>query len=279
VPSLFKRLLSYGWRFISATILLAVILWLVYINLEKTYIFHWSQALNSLHNYNEGLKVTLTISLISMFVSMVLGIIIAIGRLSRWTIVRDLSGAFVNSLRNLPFIVVILLFYFGLRQAVPIANLFAPWRAVEVWGIPFFDERFIWGVLALSIFESSFIAEIFRGGIQAIHKEQMESARSLGMTYFQSMRYVILPQAFRVIIPPLTNELVALVKESSLLFIISLEELTQTAKLQYSTGRPYVFEYYTILAVYYLMLTIPLSILSHFLERRLAVGDQDRRRA
>ncbi len=276
MPGLFSRYLRYGWRFFSATALLVLILWLVYISLEQTYIFHWNQALRSLHNYNQGLKITLSISLISMFVSLGLGIIIAMGRLSRWTIVRDLSGVFVHSLRNLPFIVVVLLFYFGLRQAFPIDRLFSPWRRVEIWGVPIFDGRFIWGVLALSIFEASFIAEIFRGGIQAIHKEQGEAARSLGMSYFQSMRYVILPQAFRVIIPPLTNELVALVKESSLLFIISLEELTQTARLQYSTGRPFVFEYYTILAAYYLMLTIPLSILSHFLERRLAVGDRNR---
>ena len=276
MPGLFSRYLKYGVVLVSATALLVLILWLVYISLEQTYIFHWNQALRSLHNYNQGLKITLSISLISMFVSLGLGIIIAMGRLSRWTIVRDLSGVFVHSLRNLPFIVVVLLFYFGLRQAFPIDRLFSPWRRVEIWGVPIFDGRFIWGVLALSIFEASFIAEIFRGGIQAIHKEQGEAARSLGMSYFQSMRYVILPQAFRVIIPPLTNELVALVKESSLLFIISLEELTQTARLQYSTGRPFVFEYYTILAVYYLMLTIPLSILSHFLERRLAVGDRNR---
>lgn len=241
--------------------------------------FQWGRALDFLPFFNRALGLTFQIALVGMVLAIALGVVIALGRLSRWTAISDLAGVYVHTMRNLPALVVILLFYFGFGTIFRLEQ-------VEIFGerlenIYLFGMRLepglLWGVLALAILESAFIAEIFRAGIQSIHREQMESARSLGLTYFQAMRYVILPQAFRNIIPPLTGELIALVKESSLLSVLGISELTLTAR-QIGVSRFITFEAFAILAVYYLMLTVPLSVLAHLLERRFAI-DRDRRGA
>ena len=259
--------------------LLFLLLWFIYSSVERYYPFHWSEVFKSLHLFNKGLQLTLEISLVSMIMAISLGMIVALGRLAPWTALSDLAAVYVHSLRNLPALVVILLFYFGLGSAFRLERVHifgTPLEQIYILGTRL-DPGLLWGTLALAILESAFIAEIFRAGIQSIHREQMEAARSLGMTYFMAMRYVILPQAFRNIIPPLTGELIALVKESSLLSVLAIPELTLTAR-QVGYSRFITFEALTVLAVYYLSLTIPLSLLSHYLERRFGL-DRDRGRA
>jgi His/Glu/Gln/Arg/opine family amino acid ABC transporter permease subunit len=259
---------GYTIRFLLVAFLLALILAVIYWRLSENYAFNWNAALRFTPAFNTALLVTLKISLLGMVFGMLLGLIVALGRLSPWIMVRDLATLYVHTFRNVPFLVYVFFVYFGLGRAVDIRPLFEPLGWVV-------DERIVWGVVALSTFEAGFIAEIFRAGIQSIHKEQMESARALGLTYLQSMRYVILPQAFRNIIPALTGELIALVKESALLMVISVEELTLTAR-QLVRERFMHFEFFALLAVYYLMITLPLAGLSHVLERKLAIGRQER---
>lgn len=252
-------------RFALSGLILLGLLYLVFRGLGMNYTFQWAKALRYLPRFNEGLIVTLELSIFGGLLAVALGLVIALLRLSPWGPVRDWAGIYVHTFRNLPFLVVVLLFYFGLGQAIPL-------RPFEFLGQTF-PPQFVWGLIALGVYESSYLGETFRAGIQSVHKEQVEAARSLGMTYVQAMRYVVLPQAFRVILPPMTSTLIALVKESSLLYLISVPELTNAARqLAIPLRRPYVFEFYTILAGYYLAIVVPLSLLSQWLEGRLGAS-------
>ena len=127
-------------------------------------------------------------------------------------------------------------------------------------------------VVALGFGYGSYLTEVYRAGIQSIHRGQMEAARSLGMSYFQAMRYVILPQAFRIVMPPLVNNLSALLKDSSLIAVIALPDLLQMGRLYISrTFR--AFEGYNTVALLYLLMTLILSSLSRVLERRMKIGE------
>lgn len=262
-----RRALKLILRAILISVLVVGLVGALYWVLSQTYIFRWSLALSQLPQFNKGLLLTLQSSGMGMVLGLVLGLIVALMRLSPFALFRDMGTLYVHTLRNVPFLVFVIFMYFGVARAlVP--------RGTNVmlfgWDI---DDRLFWGSLALGLFEASFISEIFRAGIQSIHKTQMEAARSMGMSYFQAMRYVVLPQAFRVIIPPMTGELIALIKESALLLVISLPELTLTAK-QLSSQRPLQFEFYSILAAYYLAITVPLSVISHIFERKFNVHRQ-----
>ena len=246
--------------------LLAAVLAFLHFQLAKSYSFHWLFALKFLPYFNEGLVLTIKASLVAGLVGTVLGLVIALARLSPITQLRDLGTLYVHTFRNVPFYVFVLVVYFGFGRAIDVRPL------VDAMG-GFVDERLFWGVMALAVFEAAFISEIFRAGILSVHQTQKEAARSMGMSAAQAMRYVILPQAFRNVIPALTGELIALVKETALLFVISLPELTLVAR-ELAAHEGNTFEFYTILAVYYLMLTLPLAGASHLLEKRLALNDR-----
>jgi len=243
-----------------ATAFVAGLYWV----LSQNYIFRWGLAWSKLPAFNRALMITLEASSMGMVMGLVLGLGVALMRLSPFALLRDMGTLYVQTLRNIPFLVFVIFMYFGIARA-----LLPHGYNVVLFGWDV-DDRLFWGSIALGLFEASFISEIFRAGIQAIHKTQIEASRSLGMGYAQAMRYVVLPQAFRLIIPPLTGELIALVKESALLLVISLPELTLTAK-QLSSQRPLQFEFYTILAAYYLSITVPISVVSHLLEKRFNV--------
>jgi polar amino acid transport system permease protein len=127
-----------------------------------------------------------------------------------------------------------------------------------------------WGVISLSIFTGAYVTEIVRGGIESIPKGQMEAARSSGMSYIQAMIYIILPQAFRVILPSLTGQFISLIKDSSLLGIIAIRELTKASR-EIVASTMMTFEFFLILAILYLALTFPLSMFVKFLERKVKV--------
>jgi polar amino acid transport system permease protein len=259
VPSRSSRWFKWSIRSFIVIAIIAATLTGLYFIISEYYIFRWNLVWSHLPKINEGLVITLQASVIGAVLGLSIGLIVALMRLSPLALLRDMGMLYVHSLRNVPFIVFVLFMYFGVSRAL------MP-RGYNVillgWDI---DDRLFWGALALGLFEASFIAEIFRAGIQAIHKTQIEASRSLGMSYTQSMRYIVLPQAFRIIIPPMTGELIALIKESALLLAISLPELTLTVK-QLSSSRPVQFEFYTILAAYYLAITVPISFLSFLFE-------------
>ncbi|MBO6755606.1 MAG: amino acid ABC transporter permease [Roseibium sp.] len=198
----------------------------------------------------EGAIVTVQVSFLSAILGLVLGIAMGLAALSETRLLRWIVAAYVDFIRGTPLLIQIFLVFF----ALPVIGI----RLDEFWA----------GVLALSINAAAFVAEVVRGGVGAIEKGQTEAARSIGMRNRQILVWILLPQAYRQMVPPLTNELISLVKNSSLLSVISVYELTRAGQAIISIH--FVpFEIYTLLALYYYLLLKALSILSKKLEERL----------
>jgi polar amino acid transport system permease protein len=180
-----------------------------------------------------------------------MGFVLALFQRSYFLPVRYLARFFVEVVRCIPLLALIYLGWYGIGGVFAIAN----------------EYRLIAGILILSLFESAYIGEIFRAGIESVGKTQIESARAIGFTRTQTYRYVIIPQAFRQVLPPLVGQLVTVIKDSSLLSVIGINEFTQSAQ-QASSINYDNLETYFALAVGYLVLTVPISLWSRWLERR-----------
>jgi polar amino acid transport system permease protein len=204
----------------------------------------------------EGVWMTLRLTAVAMFFGIVLGTAFALMRLSRAWPLKALGLAYIWFFRGTPLIVQIVFWFFALPQVWP---EWAPWNGQM--------SPFTTGVFALAINEGAYMTEIMRAGIQSVDAGQMEAAKSLGMTYPKAMRRIILPQALRVVIPPTGNEFIALLKNSSLVSVISVSELFLVAKLQYSSSLLY-FEWLIIASVWYLALTTVGSIAQAWVEGR-----------
>ena len=214
-----------------------------------------SQALPHLMN---GAVLTIELTVSSVFFGVILGLIMALGRLSGKKIIRILSSIYIDFFRGTPLLVQIFLVYFGIPQ-------------VFHFQLPD-NYQYIAGVLALSLNCGAYTAEIFRSGIQSIDYGQAEAARSLGMSQGQAMRYIILPQAFKVVVPPLGNEFIAMLKDSCLVSIIAIEELMYSGNI--IVGRTFQpFPIYITVAFMYLCMTMVLSLLVNYTEKRLAKSD------
>ena len=198
-----------------------------------------------------GITTTIYISLISIIISMLIGLVVTIPAIAKNKYLTYANIAYVEIVRSIPLLILILWVYYGL----PILTGFS-------------FSPFVSGIIALSISESAFQAEIFRGGINAISKTQWEAATSLGLKFSQKLRFVILPQAFKVILPALGNQFVYVLKMSSLVSIIGIADLTRKAnELVVSTYRP--LEIYTFLILEYLILILVISYLVRKLEKKL----------
>lgn len=198
-----------------------------------------------------GLWVTLKISFFAAILTFIIGIIVALMRLSTYVFLKDIASVYITIVRGTPLLVQIFLFYFI------VANIF------EL-------DRFVAGVLALGIFFGAYMAEILRGAIQSIDKGQLEAANSLGISKFQAMRHIILPQAFKRALPTLVGEMIALVKDSSLVSVISITDLTKVGKeIVANTFSP--FETWIVIALVYLSITSVLSYIGHRLEKSMAL--------
>lgn len=200
-----------------------------------------------------GLWNTLYISFVSILIAIVIGIVTGLCRISTNLALKKLAITYIELIRGTPLLVQIFIFYFFI-------------------GTVFKLDMVTSGIAALSIFAGAYIAEIVRAGIQSIPKGQMEASRSLGMNYFQSMRYVILPQALKRTLPPMAGQFISLIKDSSLVSVISITDLTKAGReIVSSTFSP--FEVWFVVALMYLVLTSGLSFLVQLLERRLAASD------
>ena len=197
-----------------------------------------------------GLWVTLKISFFAAILTFIIGTIVAFMKLSSYQFLKDIATVYITIVRGTPLLVQIFLFYFI------VANIF------EL-------DRFIAGVLALGIFFGAYMAEILRGAIQSIDKGQLEAANSLGISKFQAMRYIILPQAFKRALPTLVGEMIALIKDSSLVSVISITDLTKVGK-EIVANTFSAFETWIVIALVYLAITSILSYIGHVLEKKLA---------
>jgi polar amino acid transport system permease protein len=228
-----------------------------------------------------GVITTLRITMISFPIAIVIGLIAGLARTSKNVVVFNISTLYVEVIRGIPMIVLILYTAFVLVPilAEPI-SLLGVFLQNQMGSGPFgifatiagFSSRAIpmeaRAIIALAIGYGAYEAEVFRAGIQSISRGQMEAARSLGMSFFQAMRLVILPQAFRRILPPLGNDFIALLKDSSLVTVLAVSDITQLGRLRRaSTFR--VIETFNLVAFLYLSMTLLLSALVRWMERRM----------
>lgn len=230
-------------------------------------------AINSLPQLLQGASLTVIITVLSVSFGCVIGLFIGLSRLSKNRILRLLATAYVDFFRGTPLLVQLLIVYFGIPYLLREGQGFL----MENYGMPqlitnYAMSRFVAAVITCSLNSGAYIAEIFRAGIQSIERGQMEAARSLGMSHGQAMRHVILPQAFKRVIPPLGNEFIALLKDTSLLSVIGLVELTKAGMLVVAWSYK-AFPVYITVALIYLVMTFTLSRVVDYLERRLKTGD------
>jgi polar amino acid transport system permease protein len=194
---------------------------------------------------------TILITIISYAIALVLGLLFGICRICPNRFLRTAAGLYVNVLRGVPLLVLIFFVYFGLGKVV---NL----------------DRFAAGVLAVGICYGAYTAEIVRNGIQAVDYGQHEAAQSLGMTYWQTLRHIILPQSVRMVVPPAANEFIACLKDSSLVSIIGLRELTRAGR-EYASQNFLDFQTWLVVGLIYLSMTFVLTRVVKRIEARVKV--------
>jgi len=200
-----------------------------------------------------GLITTLWLSAAASIAGLIIGLVTALCRISKNLTLRQLSIIYIELIRGTPLLVQIFIVYFFFATVLDISRIVA-------------------GISALAIFAGAYVAEIIRAGIQSIPKGQMEAAQSLGMNVPQAMVHIILPQAFKRILPPLAGQFISLIKDSSLVSIIAIVELTKSGK-EIASSTFAVFEVWFVVAFLYLILTFSLSQVIAWVERRLAVSD------
>jgi polar amino acid transport system permease protein len=236
------------------------------------------QVINLFNRYEiriagEGLLLSIKITLLSYGIAIVLGLLTGLARVGDNPVTYTLATLYVEIGRGTPFVVLLLYTAFVLTPLlVNFVSAVGGWVGIaSIAELTIRDVGFVArAVIALGIGYGAYESEVFRGGIQSIERGQMEAARSLGMSYFQAMRYIILPQAIRRVLPPLGNDFIACLKDSSLATVLAVPELTQLSRVERSrTFR--VFEVFNTLAYMYLVMTITLSLIVRSIERRLAI--------
>lgn len=211
----------------------------------------------------KGAPVTLIISFVAVLAGLIIGLFIAIAKRSKYKVLRALATAYVDILRGTPLLVQVLILAYGVPQLIQ-----------STFGVQFnWNQMIVVGFIACGINSSAYMAEIIRSGLQAIDKGQTEAARSLGLNSRQTMRYVIVPQAFKIIVPALCNEFIALIKETSILSVAGIVEVTRRGTL-WASQSFMSFQAYIGVAIVYLVMTWTLSRGVAYLERRMAQSDR-----
>lgn len=216
----------------------------------------------------KGIWTTIYVTAIAYAMACVLGLLLALAGMSRWLILRQVSRFFIEVVRGIPIIVLLLYVAFVLAPAMVISwNWAMSWLGFDP--IRTRDFSLLWrAVIALTLAYSSFLAEVFRAGLQSVDKGQIEAAEALGLSGWQRFRHIVFPQALRTILPPLGNDFVAMVKDSSLVSVLGVTDITQLGKVT-AAGNFRYFETYNVVALVYLTITITLSILLRNFERRM----------
>jgi polar amino acid transport system permease protein len=209
-----------------------------------------------------GAELTILMTIGSVTLGLILGTALGLMRISRLGFVRGVAGVYLQIFRGTPMLLQVCFLYFALPQ------IFGP----AIWSNPFLPDAAFAGIVALGLNSGAYIAEIIRSGIQGVDIGQTEAARALGLSPFRTMQLVVMPQAFRRVIPPLCNEFIVLLKDTSLVSAIGAKELMYQAR---AMGARY-YEYFVFMvgaAIVYFCLTFILTRISSYIERRLAVSD------
>lgn len=263
------------WPWWALTIALAAVLIIFSILTTPLY----KDAFNFI---SEGILTTIRVTLTAYCLAIVGGLILGLGRVSKNIFYYNFSTLYVELMRGIPMLVIIL---YGAFVVVPIGLAIINGLGAFLSGISFLSglgamlqtvniqqvDMSGRAIAGLAMGYAAFEAEVFRAGIQSIERGQMEAARSLGMNYVQAMRYVILPQALRRVLPPLGNDFIAILKDSSLISVLAVRDITQLGKL-YRARSFSSFEAYNTMAFLYLSMTLSLSMLVKFIERRSRGG-------
>jgi polar amino acid transport system permease protein len=200
----------------------------------------------------DGIVVTFKVTIGAILLAVLLGLITGLGRLSTNRVINGIASVYVEVIRGIPLLVQIFYIYYALGRIVHVPDLAS-------------------AIIAMGFCYGAYMGEVFRAGIQSIHKGQMEAALSLGMTKGQAMRHVILPQAFKVVLPPVGNEFIALLKDSSLVSILAVSDLLRRGR-EYASETFAYFETYTVIALVYLIITLFFSKLIGIMEERINAG-------
>lgn len=216
----------------------------------------------------KGIWTTIYVTVIAYTLACILGLLLALAGMSRWLVLRQIARFYVEIVRGIPIIVLLLYVAFVLAPAMVLAwNWCMGWLGLDP--IRTRDFSLLWrAVIALTIAYSSFLAEVFRAGLQSVDKGQIEAAEALGLSGWQRFRHVVFPQALRTILPPLGNDFVAMVKDSSLVSVLGVTDITQLGKVT-AAGNFRYFETYNVVALVYLTMTISLSLVLRNFERRM----------
>lgn len=208
----------------------------------------------------KGFSVTIEIWAISILIGIVFGLIACLMKLSRWKPLNLIANFYIWLIRGTPMIVQALVVYFGMPQVIP----------------GFHPTPFMAGIITLSLNAGAYLSEIFRSGIQAVPKGQTEAARSLGLSSGRTMMKIVLPQAVKIAIPPMVNQFIITLKDTSILTVIGLAEIVNKAS-QYVNVRYDYFATYVWVGVFYLVFTSLLMILAHYMEKRLSYDRKNSR--
>ncbi len=207
-----------------------------------------------------GFQLTIQIFLVSIVLGLIIGFVVCMMRLSKLKIFTAVAGIYIWLIRGTPMIVQALVVYFGLPQAIP----------------GFHPTPFVAGVITLSLNAGAYLSEIFRSGIQAVPIGQTEAARSLGLSAGRTTMKIVLPQAVKIAVPPMVNQFIITLKDTSILTVIGLAEIVNKAT-QYVAVRYDYFETYLWVGAYFLVFTSLLMILAHYMEKRLSYDRKNRR--
>ncbi len=212
---------------------------------------------------SDGIWVTVSVTLVSFVLVLVFALFVALARLSKNVLLRGIATVYVEVVRGVPLLVQLIFWYFAFPSVVQSLG-----AALQIPALSNYQANAIgMAILGLSFCYAAYMSEVYRAGIQSISKGQMEAARSLGMNYFQSMRYVILPQAVRVILPPVGNEFVTLLKNSSLVSVVAVADMTRRGR-EFMAANYIPVQTWTMVALLYLVMTLFAARVVTFLERK-----------
>jgi polar amino acid transport system permease protein len=235
----------------NSTLLILLVITTFYLMFKNiSYTFNWQSVYEYRQKFIDGFLMTIIVSFFALILSFIIGLFFAYAQNSKLLILRFIARFYIEIIRGTPLLVQILIFFYVFANNLGL------------------DNRYVVGVFILALFSGAYVCEIIRGAVESVDLEQYETALSLGMTNYQMYRYVIFPQAFRRMLPALTGQFASIIKDSSLLSIISISEFTMNAQevnaYTYST-----LESYIPLALGYLLLTYPISYYTKKLEANI----------
>ena len=251
--------------------------WLLLLAGVGLYLF-WQVVANELYaqvlrTLVKGISITIFVTVVSFTLASALGLALALAALSRSIVLRQMARVYVEVIRGIPMIVLLLYVAFVLAPAMVLAwNWLTSPLGIDPWRTR--DFPLLWrAIIALTIAYSAFLAEVFRAGLRSVDRGQIEAAQALGLNGWQRFRHIVFPQAFRTMLPPLGNDFVAMVKDSSLVSVLGVSDITQLGKVT-AAGNFRYFETYNVVALVYLTMTITLSLALRRLERRMRGPEQ-----